>query len=54
MNCDFSGVFQMKTVEAKQGKIAQTWVKPELVRLGTIADVANAQGAGAQGAGAKT
>jgi hypothetical protein len=34
-----------------QGK---SWTKPELTRLGQLADVANAQGAGAQGAGAKT
>jgi hypothetical protein len=44
----------MKTVEAKQDSNAKTWIKPELVRLGTIADVANNQGAGPQGAGAKT
>jgi len=30
------------------------WNKPEIKRLGTIKDVANAQGAGTQAAGAKT
>lgn len=30
------------------------WARPELRRLGTIKDVAGAQGAGTQGAGAKT
>jgi len=30
------------------------WTKPELRRLGEIKDVANAQGAGSQAAGAKT
>jgi hypothetical protein len=33
---------------------AKTWSKPQLERLGKLADVANAQGAGPQGAGAKT
>ncbi len=32
----------------------KTWTKPVLTQLGTISDVANAQGAGPQGAGAKT
>ena len=32
----------------------KTWAKPRLRRLGEIKDVAAAQGAGAQGAGAKT
>lgn len=37
-------------------KLPQTkgWTKPQLERLGKIADVANAQGAGPQGGGAKT
>ena len=30
-----------------QGSIAKTWTKPELVRLGTIADVAGPNGSGA-------
>jgi hypothetical protein len=30
------------------------WTKPEIRRLGEIKDVAGAQGAGPQGAGAKT
>jgi hypothetical protein len=37
-----------------QGGKPRKWSKPELRRLGKIKDVANAQGAGAQGAGAKT
>ena len=32
----------------------QEWTKPRLNRLGEIKDVADAQGAGPQGAGAKT
>lgn len=32
----------------------KVWTKPELVKLGKIADVANNQGAGPQGAGVKT
>ena len=32
----------------------KTWTKPEIRRLGEIKDVAGAQGAGAQAAGAKT
>lgn len=32
----------------------KTWTKPRLERLGKIADVANAQGAGPQGNSAKT
>lgn len=40
---------------AKQIKSqVKTWTKPELNRLGKLADVANAQGAGPQGSGAKT
>lgn len=38
------------TKEAKRTR----WEKPELKRLGKIKDVAGAQGAGTQGAGAKT
>ena len=30
------------------------WTKPQIKRLGEIRDVASAQGAGPQGAGAKT
>ena len=30
------------------------WTKPQLVRLGQLADVAQTQGAGSQGGGAKT
>jgi hypothetical protein len=32
----------------------RAWTKPEIRRLGEIKDVAGAQGAGTQGAGAKT
>lgn len=38
----------------KEGGKPRTWSKPRLKRLGEIRDVANAQGAGPQGAGAKT
>lgn len=34
--------------------ISRVWNAPRLERIGTIADVAGNQGAGAQGAGAKT
>lgn len=32
----------------------KTWTAPRLSKLGTIADVAGAQGSGSQAAGAKT
>ena len=32
----------------------RVWIKPEIRRLGTIKDVAGAQGAGTQGGGTKT
>jgi len=32
----------------------KTWTKPQIKRLGRIKEVAGAQGAGPQGAGAKT
>lgn len=32
----------------------KSWTKPEFKRLGQIRDVANAQGSGTQGGGAKT
>lgn len=34
--------------------VRKKWSKPKLERLGEIKDVANAQGAGTQGGGAKT
>ena len=33
---------------------ARAWNAPRLVRIGTIADVANSQGAGPQGGGSKS
>lgn len=33
---------------------SKVWTRPEVRRLGTIKDVANSQGSGSQGAGAKT
>ena len=42
-----------KSAATKQPQ-SKAWFKPKLERLGTIADVANAQGAGPQGNGAKT
>lgn len=38
----------------KKAAKAKAWIKPEIQRLGAIKDVAGAQGAGSQGAGAKT
>ncbi|MGZ2411606.1 hypothetical protein ACUXST_001003 [Sphingomonas sp. F9_3S_D5_B_2] len=38
----------------KETVTLKEWTKPELRRLGEIKDVAAAQGAGAQGGGAKT
>jgi hypothetical protein len=38
----------------KESVVLRAWRKPEIRRLGEIRDVAGAEGAGAQGNGAKT
>jgi hypothetical protein len=38
----------------KDATTSKQWTKPEIRRLGKIKDVAGAQGAGSQAAGAKT
>lgn len=44
------GMLKMKRNEVK----ARVWTRPEIRQLGALTDVAGAQGAGTQGAGAKT
>ena len=44
----------MPKSQQKPAPTGRVWNAPRLVRIGTIADVAGNQGAGTQGAGAKT
>ena len=44
----------MTKSQHKPALTGRVWNAPRLVRIGTIADVAGNQGAGTQGAGAKT